>query len=131
MKKVLFTVLSLFILSCSSDDNDNNSETTINPDLVGTWVGATSSDDDATEVGVQTIIFNQDGTGSLSETYVLINETFVVNLTWYSDDTTIYGTLEGEQEDEQDQIGYVLSEENTMLQLTFPEGDTNDYVKFD
>ena len=131
MKKVLFTVLSLFILSCSSDDNDNNSETSMNPDLVGTWVGAATSDDDVTEVGVQTINFNQDGTGSLSETYILTNETFVVNLTWYSDDTTIYGTLEGDQEDEQDQIRYVLSEENTMLQLTFPEGDTNDYVKLD
>jgi hypothetical protein len=62
MKKVIFTILSLFILSCSSDDNnDNNSGPSINSDLVGTWVGATTSDDNLTEVGVQTIIFNADG----------------------------------------------------------------------
>lgn len=127
MKKVLFTVLSLFILSCSSDDNDNNSETTINPDLVGTWVGATSSDDDATEVGVQTIIFNQDGTGSVTDAIVLTGESNVSELTWYSNATTIFGTLEGQL----DEIGYVLSEQNQQLNLTFPEGDVGIYFRLE
>jgi len=85
MKKVLFTILSLFILSCSSDDNDNNndnsSEPTVNSDLVGTWVGSTTSDEDPTIVGVQTIAFNADGTGSITEVFLLPPETFEADLT--------------------------------------------------
>ena len=131
MKKVLFTILSLFILSCSSDDNDNNndnsSEPTVNSDLVGTWVGSTTSDEDPTIVGVQTIAFNADGTGSITEVFLLPPETFEADLTWYSNATTIFGTLEGQL----DEIGYVLSEQNQMLQLTFPEGDVGEYVRLD
>lgn len=125
MKKAIFTILSLFILSCSSDDNDNNPGTSINPDLVGTWVGAITSDDDPTEVGVQTLVFNADGTGSLTEAFILTGESFVADLAWYSDATTIYGTLDGQL----DEIGYVLSQENNVLQLTFPEGDVGDYAR--
>ena len=127
MKKVFITILSLFILSCSSDDNENNSETTMNPDLVGTWVGATSSDDDDTEAGVQTIIFNQDGTGSVTDAIVLTGESNVSELTWYSNATTIFGTLEGQL----DEIGYVLSEQNQQLNLTFPEGDVGIYFRLE
>jgi len=128
MKKVIFTILSLFILSCSSDDNnDNNSGPSINSDLVGTWEGATTSDDNLPEVGVQTIIFNADGTGSLSEEFILSDESFTAELTWYSDATTIYGTLEGQL----DQIGYVLSEGNNVLTLTFPEGDEGVYGRLE
>jgi len=127
MKKVFITILSLFILSCSSDDNDNNSETTMNPDLVGTWVGSTSSDDDDTEAGVQTIIFNQDGTGSVTDAIVLTGESNVSELTWYSNATTIFGTLDGQL----DEIGYVLSEQNQQLNLTFPEGDVGIYFRLE
>jgi hypothetical protein len=130
IKKVLFTILSLFILSCSSDDNDNNDnipDTSINSDLVGTWVGSTVSDDNPTNIGVQTIVFNADGTGSVTEVFLLPPETFEAELTWYSDATTIFGTLEGQL----DEIGYVLSEQNQMLQLTFPEGDVGEYVRLD
>ena len=130
MKNVLLIFLSLCILSCSIDDNDsndNNPDTSINSDLVGTWVGSTTSDDDPTNIGVQTIVFNADGTGSITEVFLLPPETFEIELTWYSDATTIYGTLEGEQ----DQIGYVLSQENMVLQLTFPEGDVGEYVRLD
>lgn len=130
MKKVLFTILSLFILSCSSDDNDNNDnipDTSINSDLVGTWVGSSISDDNPTNVGVQTIAFNADGTGSITEVFLLPPETFEADLTWYSNATTIFGTLEGQL----DEIGYVLSEQNQMLQLTFPEGDVGEYVRLD
>ena len=133
MKKVLFTILSLFILSCSSDDNDsndnndNNPDTSINSDLVGTWVGSTVSEDNPTNIGVQTIAFNADGTGSITEVFLLPPETFEADLTWYSNATTIFGTLEGQL----DEIGYVLSEQNQMLQLTFPEGDVGEYVRLD
>ena len=48
-------------------------------------------------------------------------------LTWYSDATTIYGTLEGQL----DQIGYVLSEGNNVLTLTFPEGDEGVYGRLE
>ena len=130
MKNVLLIFLSLCILSCSSDDNDsndNNPDTSINSDLVGTWVGSTTSDDDPTNIGVQTIVFNADGTGSITEVFLLPPETFEADLTWYSNATTIFGTLEGQL----DEIGYVLSEQNQMLQLTFPEGDVGEYVRLD
>jgi len=131
MKKVLFTILSLFIMSCSSDDNDSNnnndnsSEPTVNSDLVGTWVGSGTDDEDPLMVTIQTIVFNQDGTGSVSDVVVLGGETNVSELTWYSDATTIFGTLEGVL----DEIGYVLSEQNQQLELTFPEGDASIYVR--
>ena len=107
MKKVFFTILSLFILSCSSDDdnnnNDNSSEPTVNSDLVGTWVG------------------------SVTDAIVLTGESNVSELTWYSNATTIFGTLEGQL----DEIGYVLSEQNQQLDLTFPEGDVGIYVRLE
>ena len=127
MKKVLFTILSLFIMSCSSDDNDNSSEPTVNSDLVGTWVGSGTDDEDPLMVTIQTIVFNQDGTGSLTDVVVLGGETNVSELTWYSNATTIFGTLEGQL----DEIGYVLSEQNQQLELTFPEGDANIYVRLE
>jgi hypothetical protein len=100
MKKVFFTILSLFILSCSSDDdnnnNDNSSEPTVNSDLVGTWVGSGTDDDDPLIITLQTIVFNQDGTGSVTDAIVLTGESNVSELTWYSNATTIFGTLEGQ-----------------------------------
>lgn len=126
MKKILYTILSLFILSCSSD-NDSSIEITINPNLVGTWIGSILSDNDPTSISVQTIVFNADGTGSISESIISAGETFDAELLWYSDDTTIYGTLLGEQ----DEIGYILSVDNSILQLTFPEGDVGEYVRLE
>ena len=128
MKKLLFTILSLFILSCRGDDNessDDNAGTTMNPDLVGAWVGTVG--DIPTNTSVQTLVFNADGTGSLTMAFVLTGETFVGILDWYSDATTIYGTLDGEL----DEIGYVFSGDNNMLQLTFPDGVESDYVRLD
>ncbi|MDA7706440.1 MAG: hypothetical protein P8P13_01450 [Flavobacteriaceae bacterium] len=131
MKKVFFTILSLFILSCSSDDdnnnNDNSSEPTVNSDLVGTWVGSGTDDDDPLIITLQTIVFNQDGTGSVTDAIVLTGESNVSELTWYSNATTIFGTLEGQL----DEIGYVLSEQNQQLDLTFPEGDVGIYVRLE
>ena len=127
MKKVLFTILSLFIMSCSSDDNDNSSAPTVNSDLVGTWVGSGTDDEDPLMVTIQTIVFNQDGTGSVTDVVVLGGETNVSELTWYSNATTIFGTLEGQL----DEIGYVLSQQNQQLDLTFPEGDASIYVRFE
>ena len=130
MKKVLFTILSLLIMSCSSDDNDSNdnsSEPTVNSDLVGTWVGSGTDDEDPLMVTIQTIVFNQDGTGSVTDVVVLGGETNVSELAWYSNATTIFGTLEGQL----DEIGYVLSEQNQQLELTFPEGDANIYVRLE
>ena len=76
---------------------------------------------------MQTLVFNADGTGSLTMAFVLTGETFVGILDWYSDATTIYGTLDGEL----DEIGYVFSGDNNMLQLTFPDGVVSDYVRLD
>lgn len=128
MKKVLFTILSLFILSCSSDDNNNNdnsSEPTINSDLVGTWIGSITDDEDPTSILVQTIVLSADGTGSVTTASVLTGESDVSDLSWYSNATTIFGTLDGEE----DAIGYVLSGQNMILELTFPEGDVIEYAR--
>ena len=84
-------------------------------------------DEDPLMVTIQTIVFNQDGTGSLTDVVVLGGETNVSELTWYSNATTIFGTLEGQL----DEIGYVLSEQNQQLELTFPEGDANIYVRLE
>ena len=37
---------------------------------------------------------------------------------WYTDDTTFYGTLNGNP----DEFGYALSEENNVLEHNYPDG---------
>ncbi|WGD35470.1 lipocalin family protein [Olleya sp. YS] len=114
MRKILFAFLGLCALSCSSDD-DSNTDTT--PAIVGTWVisefnvendsfdlnndGVESSDLIA-ETGCyqgESIVFNADGTGSVTYTtdldltltnqnnvetfsYVCEEDNFIFNFTW-------------------------------------------------
>ena len=64
MKKLFFLVLTVLIVACSSDD-----DTTCNisdASLVGTWVG-TADDDDGSGPYTVTLVFNDNGTGSLDE----------------------------------------------------------------
>ena len=64
MKKLFFLVLTVLMVACSSDD-----DTTCNvsdASLVGTWVG-TEDDDDGSGPYTVTLVFNDNGTGSLDE----------------------------------------------------------------
>ena len=64
MKKLFFLVLTVLIVACSSDD-----DTTCNisdASLVGTWVG-TDDDNDGSGPYTVTLVFNDNGTGSIDE----------------------------------------------------------------
>ena len=64
MKKLFFLVLAVLMVACSSDD-----DTTCNvsdASLVGTWVG-TEDDDDGSGPYTVTLVFNDNGTGSLDD----------------------------------------------------------------
>ena len=64
MKKLFFLVLTVLMVACSSDD-----DTTCNvsdASLVGTWVG-TDDDDDGSGPYTVTLVFNDNGTGSLDD----------------------------------------------------------------
>ena len=116
MKKVLFTILSLFILSCSSDDNDNNS-ISINSDLVGTWSGIITSTSGNTAQQITTL--NSDGTGSVSNLWD-DGETFLSALVWSSTSSTI--TVTTTVDNETDSAEYELSNNNDTCVITRSDG---------
>jgi len=62
MKKLFFLVLTVLIVACSSDDDDTCNVS--DASLVGTWVG-TVDDDDGSDPYTVTLVFNDNGTGSL------------------------------------------------------------------
>jgi hypothetical protein len=122
MKKLLFFILTLVFVACSSDDGDNSIDSpNINPDIVGTWFATTLDSDDGTNLE-STLVLNSDGTGSLTLVSLVdgepsSEETLPIT-SWYTDDTTFYGTLNGNP----DEFGYALSEENNVLELNYPDG---------
>jgi hypothetical protein len=121
MKKLLFFILTLVFVACSSDDGDNCIDSpNINPDVVGTWFATTLDSDDGTNLE-STLVLNSDGTGSLTLVSLVdgepsSEETLPIT-SWYTDDTTFYGTLNGNP----DEFGYALSEENNVLELNYPD----------
>ena len=64
MKKLFFLVLTVLIVACSSDDD--NTCNISDASLVGTWVG-TADDDDGSGPYTVTLVFNDNGTGSIDE----------------------------------------------------------------
>ena len=62
MKIFFFLVLTVLIVACSSDDD--NTCNVSDASLVGTWVG-TADDDDGSDPYTVTLVFNDNGTGSL------------------------------------------------------------------
>ena len=64
MKKLFFLVLTVLIVACSSDDD--NTCNVSDASLVGTWVG-TADDDDGSDPYTVTLVFNDNGTGSLDD----------------------------------------------------------------
>ena len=122
MKKLLFFILTLVFVACSSGDGDNSIDSpNINPDIVGTWFATTLDSDDGTNLEA-TLVLNSDGTGSLTLVSLVDGEPTLAETlpitSWYTDDTTFYGTLNGNP----DEFGYALSEENNVLELNYPDG---------
>ncbi len=122
MKKLLFFILTLVFVACSSGDGDNSIDSpNINPDIVGTWFATTLDSDDGTNLE-STLVLNSDGTGSLTLVSLVDGEPSSAETlpitSWYTDDTTFYGTLNGNP----DEFGYALSEENNVLELNYPDG---------
>jgi len=64
MKKLFFLVLTILLVACSSDDD--NTCNVSDASLVGTWVG-TDDDDDGSGPYTVTLVFNDNGTGSLDD----------------------------------------------------------------
>ncbi|WP_452220232.1 hypothetical protein [Lacinutrix salivirga] len=102
MRKIILSLLCLFVLSCSSDDDSNNDST---PAIVGTWVisqfnlendafdlngDGTESNELISESGCyqgETIVFNANGTGSLTFTTDLdLKLTIQNNVETFSDE---------------------------------------------
>ncbi len=122
MKKLLFFILTLVFVACSSGDGDNSNNTpNINPDIVGTWFG-TSTDYDGSLVE-ETLVLNSDGTGSIAFLYQAEQDPMPeIELIpdWYTDDTTLYLIwYESPQE-----FGYQLSDNNNVLEINFSDGTT-------
>mgnify|MGYP006084757591 FL=1 len=64
MKKLFFLVLTVLMVACSSDDDATCNVS--DASLVGTWVG-TEDDDDGSGPYTVTLVFNDNGTGSLDD----------------------------------------------------------------
>ena len=76
MKKLFFLVLTVLMVACSSDD-----DTTCNvsdASLVGTWVG-TDDDDDGSGPYTVTLVFNDNGTGSLDDSEEIFSFDYTSN----------------------------------------------------
>tara|TARA_B110000914_G_C15216730_1_gene333204 strand:- start:22 stop:390 length:369 start_codon:yes stop_codon:yes gene_type:complete len=76
MKKLFFLVLTVLMVACSSDD-----DTTCNvsdASLVGTWVG-TEDDDDGSGPYTVTLVFNDNGTGSLDDSEEIFSFDYTSN----------------------------------------------------
>ena len=76
MKKLFFLVLTVLIVACSSDDD--NTCNVSDASLVGTWVG-TDDDDDGSGPYTVTLVFNDNGTGSLDDSEDFIELDYTSN----------------------------------------------------
>jgi hypothetical protein len=84
MKKILFLILTVLIVSCSSDDDNSNIQTCGQSSIPGTWDSEVQFDG----VSVLTLAFNSDGTG----TYTYFEDAFV-DFIWESTDSAITASL--------------------------------------
>ena len=85
MKKLIYLILTVLIVACSSDDS--NDGTTLNSQFVGSWLDENSSE----ENGSLTIEFNADGTGNAIEFYDGITDTEIFS--WSSTSTQLTVTF--------------------------------------
>ena len=122
MKKLFLLSIVFALLSCSSGDDDNTSNST-NPDLVGTWF-TTITDDGAT--AEQTLTLQSDGTGFVSNIWS-DGDTFDSELVWSATATEL--TINTLINDETDIADYELSNNNNTLVITNDENETYTYTR--
>ena len=76
MKKLFFLVLTVLMFACSSDDDATCNVS--DASLVGTWVG-TEDDDDGSGPYTVTLVFNDNGTGSLDDSEEIFSFDYTSN----------------------------------------------------
>ena len=116
MKKLFLLSIVFALLSCSSGD-DNNTSNSTNPDLVGTWFTTITDDGTTAE---QTLTLQSDGTGSVSNLWD-DGETYYSEFTWSSTATKI--TMSN-IDDEEEIVDYELSNNNNTLVFNVNENET-------
>jgi hypothetical protein len=122
MKRLFFLSILFAVFSCSSGDDDTNSNST-NPDLVGTWFTTFSEDGDVCE---QTVNLQSDGTGYVSNIWS-DGETFDSEVVWSATLTELtFNTLIN---DETDIVNYELSNNNNTLVVTNDENETYTFTR--
>ena len=122
MKKLFLLSIVFTLLSCSSGDDDNTSNST-NPDLVGTWITTITDDGTTAE---QTLTLQSDGTGFVSNIWS-DGETFDSELVWSATATEL--TINTLINDETDIADYELSNNNNTLVITNDENETYTYTR--
>tara|TARA_B110000503_G_scaffold137518_1_gene221863 strand:- start:64 stop:465 length:402 start_codon:yes stop_codon:yes gene_type:complete len=125
MKKLIYLFLTILIVACSGDENDNNNP----PDLVGTWKGDTFDADDAPNgepVSSLWLRLTENGAGVWNETSYItgINQIYAVNWTASNTVATLRLFVDGKSVDivivnyEIDKSG-----ESWVVNITDSEGD--------
>ena len=122
MKKLFLLSIVFALLSCSSGDDDNTSNST-NPDLVGTWITTIT---DGGTTAEQTLTLQSDGTGFVSNIWS-DGDTFDSELVWSATATEL--TINTLIDDETDIVDYELSNNNNTLVITNDENETYTYTR--
>jgi|TARA_B110000211_G_C13792538_1_gene426865 hypothetical protein len=122
MKNIIITILSLFVLSCGGDDNDSTPEINF---LSGSWFGSFIDSEDPSSSADQTLLLNNDGTGSVYNDWG--DETFQSDLTWTSTSSTI--SITTLVDNSSNTADYVLSDGYEVLQITTAEGQVIVYIR--
>jgi len=117
MKKLLYLFLTVLIVACSSDDS--NDGTTLNSQIVGSWLEENSSEESSL-----TLEFNADGTGSYIEFYDGDTDTEVFS--WSSTSTQLTVTF---GPDDVDIFEYEFIN-NDQLRLSYEDDDTGETFSF-
>ncbi len=122
MKRLFLLSILFALFACSSEDDDNNSNS-INPDLVGTWF-TTFSDDGST--AEQTLILQSDGTGSVSNIWS-DGDTFDSELVWSATATEL--SINTLIDNETNIVDYELSNNGDTLTITNDENETYIFIR--
>jgi hypothetical protein len=122
MKKLFLLSIVFALLSCSSGDDDNTSNSA-NPDLAGTWFTTITDDGTTAE---QTLTLRSDGTGSVSNIWS-DGDTFDSELVWSATATEL--TINTLTDDETVIVDYELSNNNNTLVITNDENETYTYTR--
>jgi len=136
MKKLIYLVLTVLIVACSSDssnENDNNNPS----DLVGTWEGDTFDADEAPNgepVSSLWVRLAENGAGAWNETPYITGISQVYAVNWTASDTVLTIRLYDEGEPVATVIvNYEIdkSGESWVVNITDEEGDMFALTKID